>query len=92
MRDPPSSSFDQLLEIWVNNKQSLPAKQRDQLARECSHQLSDHSSMGTRALQHKYRIAAHVVLAADPGLADQVTRVRQCSCRVYDNLSAYRSA
>lgn len=80
IRDPTSSMighmpFDQLLARWAENKQSLPPQQRLQVAAECSHQLSDRSSTGHRALQHKYRVAAHVILAADPGLADQVTRV-----------------
>ena len=70
--------FDQLLTRWADSKQSLPPQQRAQVAAECSHQLSDRSTTGSRALQHKYRIAAHVILAADPGLADQVTRVRLC--------------
>ena len=42
----------------------------------CTTQLGDHSQTGLKALQHKYRVAAHALLAADSGLADQVTSVR----------------
>ena len=80
IRDPTSSmighaSFGSILDRWVNNKQSLPAQQQSQVAAECRNQMNDRSSTGAKAQQHKFRVAAHVILTADPGLADQVARV-----------------
>lgn len=69
-------TFDQMLEQWRDNRQSLSQQQRSNVATECSSLLGDQSQTGPKALQHKYRVAAHAVLAADSGLADQVTRVR----------------
>ena len=71
------SSFDRLLEQWRDNKQSLSQQQRSDIATECStNLLGDQSQTGLKALQHKYKVAAHAILAADSGLADQVARVR----------------
>ena len=70
------STFEQVLEQWKDNRQSLSQQQRSNVAHECTTQLGDHSQTGLKALQHKYRVAAHALLAADSGLADQVTSVR----------------
>ena len=81
IRDPSSglmghSTFEQVLQQWRDNKQSLPQQMRNNVATECAtNLLGDQSQTGLKALQHKYRVAAHAVLAADSNLADQVTRV-----------------
>ena len=70
------STFEQVLEQWRDNKQSLPQEMRNNVATECAtNLLGDQSQTGLKALQHKYRVAAHAILAADSGLADQVARV-----------------
>lgn len=79
IRDPTSSvighaTFDQLLEQWVQNRQSLSSHSQQQIAAECRNQQNDRSSSGTKAQQQKFKLAAHVILTADPGLADQVAR------------------
>ena len=81
IRDPSSgmlgqASFDQVLQQWSDQGQSLSADQQSSVASECTHLMRDQSQAGSKALQHKYRTAAHAVLAADSGLADQVARVR----------------
>ena len=69
-------TFEQVLEKWRDNKQSLPQQLRSNVATECAtNLLGDHSHTGLGALQHKYRVAAHAILAADSSLADQVARV-----------------
>ena len=70
------STFEQVLQQWRDNKQSLPQQMRNNVATECAtNLLGDQSQTGLKALQHKYRVAAHAVLAADSNLADQVARV-----------------
>ncbi len=69
------ASFGEILETWVSNKQRLPSQQQAQVAAESRNQLNDHSSTGAKARQHRFRVAAHVILTRDPGLADQVARV-----------------
>lgn len=71
------SSFEQVLEQWKVDGHSLSQQQRSNIAKECTtNLLGDQSQTGPKALQHKYRVAAHAVLAADSGLADQVAKVK----------------
>lgn len=79
IRDPTCSmlgqaSVGQVLEQWLQAKQSLPPQLQAQVAAECRHQQNDRSSSGPLARQHKFRLATHVVLAADPNLADHIAR------------------
>ncbi|KAL3150654.1 hypothetical protein ABBQ32_000453 [Trebouxia sp. C0010 RCD-2024] len=80
IRDPSSgvmghSTFEEVLERWRVTGHSLSQQQRSNIAKECTtNLLGDHSQTGLKALQHKYRVAAHAVLAADSGLADQVAK------------------
>lgn len=80
IRDPTCSmlgqaSLGQVLEQWLQAKQSLPTQLQAQVAAECRHQQNDRSSTGPLARQHKFRLATHVILAADPNLADHIARV-----------------
>jgi len=80
IRDPTCSmlghaSLGQVLEQWLQGKQSLPTQLQAQVAAECRHQQNDRSSSGPLARQHKFRLATHVILAADPNLADHIARV-----------------
>ncbi len=80
IRDPTCSmlgqaSLGQVLEQWLQAKQSLPTQLQAQVAAECRHQQNDRSSSGPLARQHKFRLATHVILAADPNLADHIARV-----------------
>lgn len=85
-------TFEQVLEKWRDNKQSLSQQMRSNVATECAtNLLGDHSHTGLKALQHKYRVAAHAILAADSSLADQVARVghrssnsKACFCCSHD--------
>ncbi|DBA91772.1 TPA: hypothetical protein ACH3X1_003362 [Trebouxia sp. C0004] len=79
IRDPTCSmlghaSLGQVLEQWLQGKQSLPTQLQAQEAAECRHQQNDRSSSGPLARQHKFRLATHVILAADPHLADHIAR------------------
>ena len=69
------ASLGQVLEQWLQAKQSLPPQLQAQVAAECRHQQNDRSSSGPLARQHKFRLATHVILAADPNLADHIARV-----------------
>ena len=80
IRDPTccmlgQASLGQVLEQWLQAKQSLPTQLQAQVAAECRHQQNDRSSSGPLARQHKFRLATHVILAADPNLADHIARV-----------------